>query len=229
MWAGTVVFHSDFTQYAWEATLRTLKNWKNIEPFLEDNAQDPLQLLASSRSLMVLFSLAALVLAFQAAVRLFGVWPALIGFLLIALDPFHVGLTRLLHLDGLVSNLIFLALLAFLCYLIKGRRLVDLFLVILATGFAWLTKSTAILLVPMFILMMTIDLVRRWRSGSQSHRSSFGSQYGTLAVWLVGSATIFIALGHRCGSIPGTLARIFQTTFGYATRAILLISSSMDR
>lgn len=219
MWVGTIIFHSEFTQYAWEATTRTLKNWKNVEPFLEENGQDPLRLLESSRSLMVLFNLMVLMLAFQAAGRLFGTWPALIGFLFIALDPFHVGLTRLLHLDGLVSNLIFLAFLAFLCYSFKGRRLIDLFLAIVATGFAWLTKSTAILLVPMFILVMSIDLVRNWRLDSRSYRQLIWQSIWPLAVWLIGSAAIFVAFWPSMWVNPiGTLARMFQTTLGYATR-----------
>jgi 4-amino-4-deoxy-L-arabinose transferase-like glycosyltransferase len=125
----------------------------------------------------------------------------------------------LLHLDGLVSNLIFLALLAFLCYLFKGRRLVDLVLAILATGFAWLTKSTAILLVPMFILMVTIDLIRHWRTEGTSHRKLVWLSIWPLILWLVGSAAIFVALWPSMWVDPmGTMARMFQTTFGYATR-----------
>ena len=65
---------------------------------------------------MVLGTTLAVGLAFVAAVRLVGLWVAFIGFLLIAFDPFHAGLTRILHHDGLESGLMFLSFLSFLVF-----------------------------------------------------------------------------------------------------------------
>jgi hypothetical protein len=49
---------------------------------------------------MALVICAVLLAGFWAAQRLLGFWPALLCFLFIALDPFHIAHSRLLHLDG---------------------------------------------------------------------------------------------------------------------------------
>jgi hypothetical protein len=46
------------------------------------------------------------------AVRLLGRWPALVGMGLLALDPFAISHQRVLHLDGLMSGLMLLSVLA---------------------------------------------------------------------------------------------------------------------
>ena len=75
-----------------------------------------MQLLAAGRGAVVAATVIALLLAFWLAVDLFGLLPALVGFLLIAFEPFLLGLTRMLHVDGLSSAFMFLSLLAFLRY-----------------------------------------------------------------------------------------------------------------
>jgi dolichyl-phosphate-mannose--protein O-mannosyl transferase len=69
-----------------------------------------LELLTAGRFFMVLLNTIALTLAFVCARNLLSLAPALIGFLLIAFDPFHVAHSRLLHLDGLLSSLLLLAM-----------------------------------------------------------------------------------------------------------------------
>ena len=51
-----------------------------------------------------------------------GLATAFFGFLFIAFDPFEVALARFLHLDGLLSSWMILALLLYLCFLYRGRR-----------------------------------------------------------------------------------------------------------
>jgi 4-amino-4-deoxy-L-arabinose transferase-like glycosyltransferase len=115
---------------------------------------------------MVLGSTITLLLAYLYARRLIGLIPALCGFLLIAFDPFHLALTRLLHLDGLLSNFMLLSLLAFISYL-RDRRFLNLVISGTAAGLAWLTKSPGALLVPVII---TISLVNLWRIRSSPIR-----------------------------------------------------------
>ena len=71
--------------------------------------------------LVVLAITASLLTAFALSTRLFGLWPALLGFGLLAFSPFHIAHSRLLHLDGLVSSFMFLAVIAFLVYLQERR------------------------------------------------------------------------------------------------------------
>ena len=54
--------------------------------------------------------------------------------LFIAFDPFTISLSRLLHLDGLVSALMLLSLLAFMRFLYQSRRWLDLLVSAVAAG-----------------------------------------------------------------------------------------------
>lgn len=63
-----------------------------------------LEVLREGRLIMVIAHVLILMTSYLYARRLLGTFPALLGFLLIAFDPFHLGLTRLLHLDGLMTT-----------------------------------------------------------------------------------------------------------------------------
>jgi len=92
------------------------KYWM-FEDFFTSKGVNPHDVLVTTRVIMVIINTLLIAVAFVFARLLFGSFPALIGFLLIAFDPFHVSVTRLAHLDGPVSSFLFLSLLAFLAYL----------------------------------------------------------------------------------------------------------------
>jgi 4-amino-4-deoxy-L-arabinose transferase-like glycosyltransferase len=96
--------------------------------------------------------------AFVEALRLLGIWPALVGFLLIAFDPFYLGLSRLLHPSGLMSTLVFLSMLAYLAYVLRGRRWADLLFSGLSAGLAWLSESPALFLFPFILMLAVIEI-----------------------------------------------------------------------
>jgi len=158
-WAGLIGFLWRYPAYAGETPGRLTESGEIAEVLKEHNKQ-PIEVLEAGRIVMVLAITTVLIAAFHAAARLFGSFPALIGFLLIAFDPFHIGLSRLLHLDGLMSSLVLLSLLTFLTYLYRGRRLFDLVLSGLAAGLGWLTKSPAFILVPMVGLLSLVEFGR---------------------------------------------------------------------
>jgi 4-amino-4-deoxy-L-arabinose transferase-like glycosyltransferase len=146
MWAGVAGFLVRYPQYR-DSGLdqvdsnefnRYIRNVKNVSP---------LELLAASRSFMILGHALILLASFVYASRLIGLLPAFISFLLLAFEPFHIALSRLLHLDGMLSNLLILSLLAFLYY-IESRRLIDLAMSAIAAGLGLLTKLPAVLIVP---------------------------------------------------------------------------------
>ena len=128
---------------------------------LRDLGVEPIAVLEAGRFLMVLFNVSVLTIAFLYARRLLGPLPALLGFLFIAYDPFHVAHSRLLHLDGLLSSLMLLAVLGFSSYL-RSRRTRDLIVSGTAIGLASLTKSPALV---MLAVIVVLDLLHRWWSG----------------------------------------------------------------
>ena len=216
-WAGAFVFYRHYTAFSWEATRRPLKNWKYIEPFLEAHGQDPLEILKSIRLLIVLGNTTVLGLAFLSARRLIGLWPAAIGFILIAFDPFHVGLTRLLHLDGLMGNLMLLAVLAFMNFTYQGRHLLDLALATTATGLAWLTKSPSLFLVPFISFLMVVEIWNRRQGNRRLQLGDWWQSIWPLIILLLGSALVFVLLWPAMWVDPlGTLEKMSTQTKIYA-------------
>lgn len=72
---------------------------------------------------------------------------ALAGSLLLALDPFHLTYSKVLHVDGLLATFMFVSTLFLLNHLSEDRRS-DLILSGVFAGLALLTKSPALFLVP---------------------------------------------------------------------------------
>ncbi len=75
---------------------------------------------------------------------------ALLGALLLALDPFMLGYSRLMHIAAPLALLMLLAVMAWLLWLQESRKR-WLWLAGLFSGLAILTKTTALLLPPLFL------------------------------------------------------------------------------
>jgi hypothetical protein len=216
-WAGALAYRWRYPAIAWEADERVLKNWKNVEPFLRERGIPPVQILATSRFFMAAGNAAALGVAFLCALRLVGFWPALLGFTLIAFDPFLVGLARLLHLDGLVSALMLLSLLAYLNFLDRGRRLFDLLVAGVAAGLSWLTRSPALFLGLFFGFLTLLDLFARWRAGGLAGLRSIWRSAWPVLLWTGIAVLTFVLLWPAMWLDPvGVLGRVFAQAFSYA-------------
>jgi 4-amino-4-deoxy-L-arabinose transferase-like glycosyltransferase len=153
-----------------------------------------LDLLVASRVNMVILITLVLIAAFWPACRLLGFWPALIGFLLVAMDPFHTALSRLLHVDGLPSSLGLLSLLLFLNYLYRGRQKSDLVLSGIVAGLAWLTKSPILFLIPFAGLLLLLELAEKWRSRRPLARRELCQALMPLIVWGGMGLAVFVLL-----------------------------------
>ena len=152
MWAGAAGFLIRYPQYRASGLGQVDSNQFNR--YIR-NVKDvtPLELLVAGRMFMLLGHTLILLAGYEYARRLLGVFPALVSFLLIAFEPYHVALTRLLHLDGMVSNLLLLSLLSFLTY-VERRRLLDLVVSAIAAGLGLLTKLPAVLIAPIICLLI---------------------------------------------------------------------------
>ena len=216
-WAGALAFRLRYPGLAWEADAKVAKNWKNVEPFLREHGVSPLEVLKTARTFMVLGTALALAIAFLEGVRLAGLLPASIGFALIAFDPFYAGLTRLLHLDGLMAGLMLLALLAFMNYLYRGRRLADLGLATIATGLSWLTKSPSLFLLPFFGLLVLIELLKDWRNSGTLRIGPWWSSIWPLAALGTCAAGLFVLLWPSVWVKPfWTIGQVIGQSLSYA-------------
>jgi hypothetical protein len=217
MWLGAAGFLWRYPAYADEAAGPIEDMSVGVEGFLRSRGHEPLELLAAGRSLVVLAIVLILLLAFWLAVDLVGVLPALAGFLLLAFDPLAIGLSRMLHVDGLSSALMLLALLAFLRYRYvegsMGRSRAALVLSGAAAGLAWLTKTPALFLIPFLGLLWAVGLAARWRSkGRLPLRFYLRDVRQTLLdvlLWMGTGVAVFVLLWPAMWVDPmGTLRRV---------------------
>jgi hypothetical protein len=169
-WAGTAGFITRYPQYLTsgldkanpEAFNNYLRSLKDVTP---------LELLASGRIFMILAHTLVLLACFWYASRLLGVFPAFLGLMLVAFDPLHLALTRLLHVDGMLSNLMLLSLLALLGWA-QTRSRVALIVSGAAAGLAMLTKLPAILLPPIAALIIAYTV---WKDDVLNRESNLKS------------------------------------------------------
>ncbi|MDQ3248000.1 MAG: glycosyltransferase family 39 protein, partial [Chloroflexota bacterium] len=161
MWAGMLGFVQKFPTYAQQAPGQFTWEREHLEAWLHEQGMvTPLALLAAGRWWIVFAIALAITAGYFPLRRLFGVPLALSATLLIAWDPFFVALSRQLHPDGLVSSLIFLALLFFLAWLYAGQKRLYLIASAIVMGLAWLTKVPAIFLAPTGALLIALELLR---------------------------------------------------------------------
>lgn len=99
--------------------------------------------------------------------RLLDETTAAVAAILIALTPYHVAQSKILHLEAPLATVMLLAGLAILVYCKERRRRWLLFGGLL-TGLGWLTKPTALYLLPYAALVLGLDALRpayeRWRA-----------------------------------------------------------------
>jgi 4-amino-4-deoxy-L-arabinose transferase-like glycosyltransferase len=222
-WAGTLGFLWKFPGYV-KLVDGQLNKENKFREFLTSKGHAALDLLVAGRVVTALGVILVLLLAFVLMARLIGWGLALLASFLIALDPYFIALSRLLHLDGLVAALMFLSLLAFLCYQAKGRRKLDLIISGVAAGLSWLTKSPAFFLIPFMGLLVLIELLVSWkRMGivELRHRAGWLRVFWQAAspwlVWLVIGGAVFVLFWPAMWVDPiGTLSQVFGGATGYA-------------
>jgi hypothetical protein len=218
MWAETAGFLWLFPKYLTEGYGLNNRPQK-FKRFLEKREYDnvPMIILEAGRAFIVLGNVIILALAFLAAVRLIGLIPSLVGFLLIAFDPFSIALSRLLHPDALLSALMLLALLSFMNFLYRGRHFYDLTIAAVAAGLAWLTKIPSFSLIPFFGLLSVLEIGRSWWTQRQlSWREAWHFTWPLLA-WAGIAALVFVLLWPAMWVDPvDSLSRMYAQVTDYA-------------
>jgi hypothetical protein len=100
MWLGMAGFVAAYPEYPAQADGQISNMSEGIEDFLAAHGHPPMEMLAAGRFFVVLAITLALLASFWLAADLLGVWPALVGFALLAFEPQALGLMRMLHVDG---------------------------------------------------------------------------------------------------------------------------------
>jgi hypothetical protein len=170
---------------------------------------------------IVLFNTAVALIIIWAVWRLFGRRVALVGGLLIALDPFYLSDSRVNRAEAVITGLMTLSVLALIFYY-QRRQLRFVFISGLLGGLSFLTKIQALSILPVVALTgLLIDLDSDgWQDNKTKARSTPNLLISLLRfglVWALAAGLIWWFLWPSMWVTPlETLALVFN----YTTRKV---------
>ena len=141
--------------------------------------------------------------------KLFGKRVALVFGILVSLEPFYYALTRVFHLEGLMSTLMIASFLWFYYYL-HEKKLSRLVLSAVFASLAFLTKTSAVYLIPFMVLIAFLDSL----SESGGVIGSLKDIIKPCSFWIAVSLFGFFVLWPAMWVYPGkALSTIYRGVF----------------
>jgi len=143
---------------------------------------------------------------------------ALLAGVFLALDPFHIALSRVIHHDALATAFMTLSLLAALIYWLRGGRRTWLIASGLLAGLAFLSKSTALFLNPFVAVFGLWWLIFARQPGEPITWRRVGSAVRDGLLWFTGAALAFVVCWPAMWVMPlDVLRTVFTIGFKYAS------------
>ena len=173
-------------------------------------------LLFKARRGVALFTWVSLIGVYLLTRHLWGVRVALLSLVLMAIDPFYLALSRILHVDGALTSTMSLSVLGLVASLrrcergLRGRG----FLVLsgVTAGLSILQKSPAMFLAPFTVLLAGVDMVRK---GLDRRRLLQAIQ--ALAIWGLVVVLVYVVLWPTMWVQPAqTIRQVLEMALGYA-------------
>jgi len=158
----------------------------------EDKLQGVPSLLAVAAPFNVLVTSLTVVGIFFLLQRYFNARVGLLGGLMVALDPFYMSQSRIVHLDALLASFMVLSLLALLVYLGAGYQRRYLLASGALAGLSLLTKAPALNLFPIAAFALGMDWLL---SPEPSRKGGWPGKYiGGFLLWLTTAWIVFFLL-----------------------------------
>jgi hypothetical protein len=150
--------------------------------------------LIAARLPFALVTSISVVLIYILVRKLFGGPVAWLGAGLLALDPFYIYHSRVVTPDGLLASFMTLSILSFIVYLVCERSRYYVVFSGLAAGLALLTKTPAVLLVPMVVLLTVATGLWEIRKLDRPWSQTILRSLGDLVIWGGLALLIFFCL-----------------------------------
>lgn len=225
-WAATLQTGHPGVTTMWTGSLGILyRYWTRppsappeLQTFVREVADQPpdIAYIAPMRFPTVLLMSLFVVAVYMLLSRLFGDRRVgIVGALLLALDPFHIALSRILHHDALAAAFMTLSLLPLLGYWLKGWSRRWLLLSGMAAGLGFLSKSPAMFLMPFCALLGLVWAVRRWRGGEWLGWSDVGRLLGDGLLW---GAVAWLTVVLLWPAMWVTPIKVLQVLFGTSSQ-----------
>ena len=193
MWAGTLGLTARYFSHAMAGG--TPLSRAGLSEFLQAVPLQPIDTsyLAAMRFPIVLVTSVFAVAIYCLVRKLFNEKVALLGAVLVALDPFYLAHSRLLHHDALVATFMTLSVLSFIVYLHQNRTLSFLIFSGLMAALAFLSKATSLFLMPFIGLLIVMNLVKD-RRRCTGRWKEIGYWVARLLVWMSIAILVFVLL-----------------------------------
>ena len=183
---------------------------RGLQDTLVDAGYAMTDVLVHLRQVLIVASSLVLVAVFLCLSKLVRLWPAVAAIAFVSLDPLHIGLTRLLHLDGLSANLMLLTIVAFSWHQTTRSRL-GLIVSAVAFGLALLTRTANGILGPIVLIITLIDLFLDRTDEPDALRLRLRTLATNLVIWGAVAVAVFIACWPAMWVAPlGTLKHIWD-------------------
>jgi hypothetical protein len=151
--------------------------------------------------------------------RLIGQRAAFVAGCLLALDPFFITHSKIIHLDALMSSFMLLSAL-FLVSFLRDSKTRWLIASGAFAGMAFLTKSSSGFLAPYAVLAILLDSLLKVRSDPSSWHRQARWAVRSLAIWGLVAACVFFLLWPAMWVAPGEmLSRIAKSALKHAEEA----------
>ena len=164
---------------------------RGLQNVIVDAGYSMADVLVHLRQMLIFASAFVLVSAFLCLTKLVSIWPAAIAVGFVSLDPLHIGLTRLLHVDGLSANLMLLTIVAFCWHQATGSR-AGLVISGVAFGLACLTRAANGILAPIVVLIAVLDLFLDRTGELERLRTRLRQLALKLAMWSIIGGAVFV-------------------------------------
>lgn len=182
----------------------------SLEQFLLVHERSPLGLLTTARLLQALVITVLLIGLFLLLRRVWDERLALAATLMVALDPFYLGHSRLINHEGIMTLFVLVAILSLMAYVFDDGRFLLLLTSGAAAGLAQLTKSSSIVIVPLAILLF---LAGPASSPARDRSRRLARRLRDLGIWLASLVGTYAILWPGMWTEP---ARMLQEVFGNA-------------
>ncbi len=229
-WTGVLGILATYLPRLHRVSGRWLVDGQPFPDLLADMSAHLPKVLAATRYPTVILTSMGVVGLYFLVRPLFGQRAALLSAVLLALEPFYLALSRVIHHDALSTTFTALSLLSFMVYLRGYRPFFYLTLSGLMAGLAFLSKSPALFLVPFTALL---SLGACWlQEGPAPGTAEGGPVKGSLqpldrrrlarlgrdwATWGLVAALVFVLLWPAMWVHPlGTIRGVIDKASGYA-------------
>lgn len=186
---------------------------------------DPIHVsyIAPTRFPTVILTSLAIVAFFLFATRLFDRRTGLIASCLLALNPLYIAHSRVLHHDALATTFMTLSLLPMLGFWAHGWGRRWLLVSGVMAGLAFLSKSSAMLLMPFCAIVGVWSFALGWREGRRTGWRALGGLILDGALWGVVAWLTYGLLWPAMWTDPlGVLATVFDFAMEHANEPHVL-------